>query len=56
MTRPNESASPCAWRFYQARFTGQPVAECETCRRVCVYWEEPEELYAGCEHVAEVEA
>lgn len=56
MRRLTVSVDRCEWRFYRAHFTGQPVAECATCRRVCVYWEEPEELSAGCEHSEAVES
>jgi hypothetical protein len=44
-----DTVTLCAWEFYQAHFTGAPVARCSRCGTVSVYWEDPEELQQVCE-------
>jgi len=36
---------------YRARFTGSPVARCEACGWLCVYWECPCEWEHDCDGV-----
>lgn len=45
----NEATLPIGITLTSARFTGNPIAECEFCEYRCAYWECPCELEHNCE-------